>query len=109
MRSPAGAEDRQSAEALWSRLKDLTEEQQVTVVSVGAEFQSWELAERLMEESATEASRDLERAASLARLAREVADRVPGPEGTAKPWPPCGSSTKPPNARKPPPSWPGGC
>ncbi|HKH48682.1 MAG TPA: helix-turn-helix transcriptional regulator, partial [Thermoanaerobaculia bacterium] len=77
---PPRAEDRRCVDELWSRLKDLTEEQQLTVVRVGPEFQSWALAEWLMEESVTEASRDLERAAALARLAREVADRVPGPE-----------------------------
>lgn len=76
---PPKADDRRHVDELWSRLKDLTEEQQLTVVRVGPEFQSWALAEWLMEESVTEASRDLERAASLARLAR-VAERVPGSE-----------------------------
>jgi transcriptional regulator with XRE-family HTH domain len=78
------AEDRQAVEGLWLKLKDLTEEQQLAVVSVGQEFQSWALVERLCDESEIEASRDLKRAASLARLARAIADRVPGPEGWRK-------------------------
>jgi hypothetical protein len=48
------------------------------VVRVAREFQSWALVERLCDESAAEASRDAGRAAFLARLAREIAERLPG-------------------------------
>jgi transcriptional regulator with XRE-family HTH domain len=78
------SEDRLCAGELWSRLKDLTEGQALTVVRMAREFQSWALVERLCAESVVQASRDVERAAFLARLAREVAERVPGPEGWRK-------------------------
>lgn len=79
--SPPRAEDRRHAEVLWAQLKDLPVDQQLAVVRAGRDFQSWALAVRCCDESETEASRQLERAASLARLAQEIADRVPGPEG----------------------------
>lgn len=63
----------------WALLKPRPEEHRLAVVKVAREFQTWALAERLCEESVTQASRNLDRAASLARLAREVADRVRGP------------------------------
>ncbi len=75
------AADRQSVEELWAQLKGLSEDQQVAVVRVGREFQTWALAERYCAESEIEASRQIDRAASLARLAQEIADRVPGSEG----------------------------
>ncbi|HYU31086.1 MAG TPA: hypothetical protein VEW48_02905 [Thermoanaerobaculia bacterium] len=75
------AEDRLGIEELWAQLKDLPEDQQVAVVRVGREFQNWALAERCCAESVSQASCQIERAASLARLAREIADCVPGLEG----------------------------
>ncbi|MBW8877536.1 MAG: helix-turn-helix transcriptional regulator [Acidobacteria bacterium] len=75
------SEDRLHAGDLWSRLQDLAENQALAVIRVAREFQSWALAERLCEESVVQASRDVERAASLARLAREIANRISGPEG----------------------------
>jgi tetratricopeptide (TPR) repeat protein len=66
---------------LWAQGEPLPEHELRGVAKVSAAFQTWAMAERLCEESVTQASRDLERAAALARLAREVADRVPGPEG----------------------------
>jgi tetratricopeptide (TPR) repeat protein len=66
---------------LWAQREPLPEHELRAVVGVSAAFQTWAMTERLCEESVTQASRDLERAAALARLAREVADRVPGPEG----------------------------
>ena len=78
---PPRAEDRREAEEQWSRLRELAEETRPVVVRVAAEFHTWALCERVCEESAQEASRDLERATALARLAREIADRVQGPEG----------------------------
>ncbi|HSS50124.1 MAG TPA: helix-turn-helix transcriptional regulator [Thermoanaerobaculia bacterium] len=75
------SEDRLYAGELWSRLKGVAESQALAVVKVAREFQSWALAELLCEESVVQASRDVERASFLARLAREIAERVPGPEG----------------------------
>ena len=75
------AEDREKAEELWAQLRDLPEDQQLAVVRVGRDFQNWALAARCCDESEAQASRQLDRAASLARLAREIAERVPGPEG----------------------------
>ncbi|HVS00908.1 MAG TPA: tetratricopeptide repeat protein [Thermoanaerobaculia bacterium] len=64
----------------WALLKGRSEEQQRTTVREDRRYQHWALAERLCEESVNQTSRDLERAAGLARLAREVAERVQGPE-----------------------------
>lgn len=75
------SEDRLPVDEQWSRLKDLTESQALAVVRVARELQSWALVERLCEESVEQASRDVERAGLHARLAREIAQRVPGPEG----------------------------
>jgi tetratricopeptide (TPR) repeat protein len=74
------ASDRQRGEELWSRLANLSEEARLAVVQVAEEYQSWSLCERICQESEIEVSRDVERAAELARLAQEVAKRVPGPE-----------------------------
>ena len=76
-----GPEDRQRAEGLWAHLKTVPEESRSALVRVAEEFQSWALCERVCGESLTEASRQVERAAGLARLAQEIAERVPGPEG----------------------------
>jgi tetratricopeptide (TPR) repeat protein len=75
------SEDRLQAGELWSRLKDLGESQALAVIRIAREFQSWALVERLCEESVVQASRDVDRAGFLARLAREVAERISGPEG----------------------------
>ncbi|HKI03774.1 MAG TPA: hypothetical protein VKK31_17470 [Thermoanaerobaculia bacterium] len=72
---------RERAEELWKRLKDLPEESRSAVVRIAGEFQSWALCERVCAESVTEASRKVERAAGLARLAGEIAEEVRGPEG----------------------------
>ena len=72
--------DRERAGVLWGRLKGLSEETRLEVVRVAEEFQSWALCERVCAESVTEASRQVERSATLARLAQEIAARVPGPE-----------------------------
>ena len=80
---PAGqpsTEDRERAERLGSRLKDLPPDLRLAVVQVAEEFQNWALCEWLCAESAREASRHWERSAGLARLAREIAERVSGPE-----------------------------
>jgi tetratricopeptide (TPR) repeat protein len=69
------------AGVVFSLLEGFTEDQRLAAVRVAREIQSWALVERLCEESAVQASQDLERAASLARLARDAAERVRGPEG----------------------------
>ncbi|MBW8877952.1 MAG: sigma-70 family RNA polymerase sigma factor [Acidobacteria bacterium] len=71
---------RQRAGELWGRLKDLPDKIRLEVVRVAGEFQTWALCEKVCEESVREASRSVERAAGLARLAREIGDRVQGPE-----------------------------
>jgi len=75
------AEDRQHAAELWRRLAELPEGQQLAVVRVAGEFQTWAIAERVCEESVVQAWRDVGRTASLARLAQEIAEQVQGPEG----------------------------
>jgi transcriptional regulator with XRE-family HTH domain len=74
-------EDRERAEGLWARLEPLPEESRSALVRVAEEFQSWALCERVCAESVLEAPRQVERAAGLVRLAQEIAERVPGPEG----------------------------
>jgi tetratricopeptide (TPR) repeat protein len=65
----------------WASLKDLPEDQQLVVVQVARDFQHWALVERVCEESVVQASRKLERAAFLARMGVEIAEKVRGPEG----------------------------
>ncbi len=67
---PPQAEDREHARELWSRLEPLPEDEQLAVVRVAREFQSWALLERVCQESVAEASLEAGRAASLVRLAR---------------------------------------
>ncbi len=69
------------AAVLFQLLQDLPEDHQLALARAAREYQSWALVERLCEESVVQASRDLGRAAFLARLAREVARRVLGPKG----------------------------
>jgi tetratricopeptide (TPR) repeat protein len=79
--SPAAVEPlRWLAREQWALLKGFNHGQRLAVVRLGREFQHWALVERLCEESVAEASRDVETAAALARLAREVADLMQGPE-----------------------------
>lgn len=79
---PAAREPaRWQARELWSRIKDRPEDHQLAVIRTADEFQSWALAELLSDESTVQASRSLERAASLARLARAIAEEVRGPQG----------------------------
>ncbi|HEX7182807.1 MAG TPA: tetratricopeptide repeat protein, partial [Thermoanaerobaculia bacterium] len=66
---------------LWPLLKDLTEDQQLAVVRVAREFQSWALMEKACDESEQAASQDLKRAGFLARLGREISEQVRGPQG----------------------------
>jgi tetratricopeptide (TPR) repeat protein len=71
---------RQWAAKLWGRLAELPAVARLEVVRAVAGYQSWALCERVCQESVAEASRNVQRAASLARLAQEIAARVPGPE-----------------------------
>ena len=73
---------RERAAELWGRIREFNEDVRLSIVQVAEEFQGWALCELVGEESAKQASRDLESAAALARLAEEIAARVPGPE----PW-----------------------
>ncbi|MGH7484672.1 MAG: hypothetical protein ACREMY_03580, partial [bacterium] len=75
------AEDRQEVAALWSSLSGLLEEQQLAVVRLARQFQTWALVELVCEESVVKASCDVKRSASLARLASEIAIWVEGPDG----------------------------
>lgn len=72
---------RWQAREQWSQLEPLSEGQRLAVARVATEFQTWALVERVCEESIVQASRNVERSASLARLAQEIAERVQGPEG----------------------------
>lgn len=74
--SPSTAADRRLAEEQWSLLRDLSEEQQRTVVRIVAEVQTRAFAERVREEAAIVAGRDPERAAWLAELGGLIAERV---------------------------------
>src|SRR5581483_5898639 len=56
------------------------EAQRLVTARVSPELQTWALAECACEESVVQASRDVERSASLARLAQEIAERMRGPE-----------------------------
>ncbi len=72
---------RWQAREQWSRLEPLSEGQRLAVARVATEFQTWALVKRVCEESVVQASRNVERSASLARLGQEIAERVQGPEG----------------------------
>jgi tetratricopeptide (TPR) repeat protein len=75
-------EDRWRDLPLWLDIRELSEVEQLAVVSVSKEHQTWALVVLACEDSINEVSRDLDLAASRARVAMAVAERVPGP----KPW-----------------------
>jgi tetratricopeptide (TPR) repeat protein len=78
---PAGLEAlRWHAGELWALLKPFPEDQRLVMTRESPRLQTWALAERVCEESVVQASRDVERAASLAALAQEIAGRMRGPE-----------------------------
>lgn len=72
---------RWQARELWKTLEPLNETQRLVLVRASRRFQTWALVEKICEESVVQASRKVERAASLAQLAQEIAERVQGPEG----------------------------
>lgn len=65
---------------LWKVLEPFPEDERIARVRERSEYWSWALVERVCEESVVQASRKVERAASLACLAQEIADRVQGPD-----------------------------
>ncbi len=71
---------RKQAGGLWERLAEMPVSVRMEVVRTAPEYQGWALCERICQESVTEASRNVERAAGLARLAQEGAERIQGPE-----------------------------
>jgi transcriptional regulator with XRE-family HTH domain len=73
--SASAPSDRQRAEESWALLEPLSERERSAVVRVSRQFQSWALAERVRAESALQEPRDSGCAASLARLAQEIADQ----------------------------------
>jgi transcriptional regulator with XRE-family HTH domain len=78
---PPSPEDREEAEELWNEIAKLSPEGQRAAVRLGRDFQTWALCERICHESEREAAGGRgERALELAQLAREIADRVGGPE-----------------------------
>jgi tetratricopeptide (TPR) repeat protein len=76
----ATAYDRERAAELFKRLEGLPQAVRLAVVEVAEECQSWALCERVCEASVREVSRNVERAAEWAHLARHIAERVRGPE-----------------------------
>jgi transcriptional regulator with XRE-family HTH domain len=74
-------EDRAKAVELWERLrKHTSQEARLALVAEMKEFQVWSLCELLSHESETAAAENPAAAIDLARLALDVADRVPGEE-----------------------------
>ncbi len=65
---------------LWALLAPFPENLRLAMAQESPRFQTWALAERVCEESVVQASRDVERAAALAALAREIAEHMRGPE-----------------------------
>jgi transcriptional regulator with XRE-family HTH domain len=73
-------EDRVRAVELWARLKKYSHEARLALVAEMKEFQVWSLCELVCWESAAAGAEDPVAALDLARLALDVADRVPGEE-----------------------------
>ncbi|HEY3567785.1 MAG TPA: hypothetical protein VGP73_07610 [Thermoanaerobaculia bacterium] len=72
--------DRQRAAELFRRLEGLPQPARLALVEVSEDHWSWALCERVCEASEREASRNVERSAAWAYLARRIAERVRGPE-----------------------------
>jgi hypothetical protein len=72
--------DRWRAEDQWKRLQGEDDETASAAVAMALEFQNWFFCEKVCEESVRAASRKVDRAATLARLAQDIAARVRGPE-----------------------------
>jgi transcriptional regulator with XRE-family HTH domain len=78
---PPREEDRLQARDLAPLLAELPEGELLAVARLAPEVRSWAFVEHACEESARQASRDLDRAAAWARFAEQVAARLTGPEG----------------------------
>lgn len=76
--------ERREAPRLWRRLSRHPAGRRTAVIEVSKEFWSWGLVELLCEESADAISRNPREAEELARLALDVARRVPGSEAWQK-------------------------
>jgi tetratricopeptide (TPR) repeat protein len=75
--------ERQTALESWQRIADLKSYEDFSLVlSRSRDFQTWAMVERLCEESEHAASKDVERAGLLARLAVDLPSRLQVPE----PW-----------------------
>lgn len=75
------AEDRPPGLALWRRLEPRSAEERRLLIETLPSFRSWALVEILCEISENEASANAREALDLARLAVQVAERVPGGDG----------------------------
>jgi tetratricopeptide (TPR) repeat protein len=69
------------AQELWQNLAGLSQKRRLAAVRTSERCQTWYLCERVCEETELQLAREVAPAAALARLAREIADRVRGPEG----------------------------
>jgi transcriptional regulator with XRE-family HTH domain len=76
-----GPEERRRTGELRERLEKLSAESRPAAGQDAEELQRWLLCAAVCEQSVREASRDLDSAAALARLAREIAERARLPEG----------------------------
>jgi tetratricopeptide (TPR) repeat protein len=72
--------DREGAEVLFRRLAAEPGEVRPAIVRAAEEYQSWAVCERACAASEEAASQDLDTAAAWVSLAREIANRVRGPE-----------------------------
>lgn len=72
-----GPREEADPEELWARLEKHPENLQMILIEEGEEYQSWALHEKLLEMAREEEARDPERAASLKRLARRIAEVAP--------------------------------
>lgn len=69
---------REEAAALWERLRKRTPEERRLLVEEAREYQTWEMCERLWEESRALAAGRPGEAKELAELARRAAELAPG-------------------------------
>jgi len=76
--SRPAAEDREAAEALWSRLERRGAELRRLLVEEGEEYQGWAVCERVAAASREAAAKDPRQALELAELALLIAELAPG-------------------------------
>lgn len=73
-----GLQARQQAEFLWNRLKKRTPKERRQMVEDHPDLQSWALSERVAAESIHLAPNHPQDALEVARLAQDIAEKVPG-------------------------------